>query len=151
MVILRITEVTKSNAMGGGRNGDDDELEDNIISHIVEKHFEYIANHFLISKDSSNVNDIHDIDDDGELESVARAGEGGKKYVLPHTALMTGAEASARHNACMRKKKETMQKALYWKRLRDVSMNIAGHALGCYLTFTLSSAVQNYMQSLKIS
>jgi hypothetical protein len=54
----------------------------------------------LISKDSSNVNDIRDIDDDDdELESVARAGEGGKKYVLPHTALMTGAEAAARHNA----------------------------------------------------
>eukprot|EP01083_Nonionella_stella_P271785 921296_1 len=83
---MKITEVTKSNPMGGGRNGDDDELEDNIISHVVEKHFEYIANHFLISKDSSNVNDIRDIDDeeedDDELESVARAGEGGKKYVL---------------------------------------------------------------------
>lgn len=134
---LECTEVTKSNPNGGDE--DDDDLEDNVISNVVEKHFDYIANHYLIDK-SSDICEIDDDDDD--LESVS----GDKSSVVPHTALMTGAEAAARHNAIMRKKKEVLQKELYWKHVRDVTLNIAGHALGCYLSFVISSALQNSMQ-----
>lgn len=135
---LKATEVTRSDSK---KDYDDDELEDNIISHVVEKHFEYIANHYLFEPH----NDIGDIDDNeyGDIESID---DGEKKNVLPRTALMTGAEAAARHNAIMRKKKEILQKELYWKRLRDVSLNIVGHAMGCYLSFALSSVLQNHLR-----
>ncbi len=113
-----VTNVTKSH----DGDGDDDELEDKIISHVVEKHFEYIANHYLLNDDS------------------AITSNGGA--VIPRTALMTGAEAAARHRAQMRKKKESMKNELKMKRLRDISLNVIGHALGCYLTYTLSSAIQ---------
>jgi len=133
---MKVTHVTKSNGCGNIDNGDDDdELEDNIITHVVEKHFEYIANHYLIE-------DKDNYDDDDELESID-GGDG--TNVLPRTALMTGAEAAARHNAYMRKKKEALKREMHWKRLRDVSLNIAGHAVGCFLTYTLSSAVQTYL------
>merc|ERR1739844_506125 len=55
---LKVTEVTKSNPMGGCSDNDD-ELEENIISNVVEKHFEYIANHYLIHED----NEIGIVDD----------------------------------------------------------------------------------------
>mmetsp|Transcript_9278 Transcript_9278/g.17479 ORF Transcript_9278/g.17479 Transcript_9278/m.17479 type:complete len:480 (-) Transcript_9278:74-1513(-) len=96
-----------------------DELEDAIISHVVEKHFEYIANHHLPHEEGN--------DEDN---------------VVPRTALMAGAEAAARHNAYLREKKQRLQNELYWKRVRDVSLNIAGHALGMYLTYATSSALQ---------
>ena len=59
---------------------------------------------------------------------------------------MAGAEAAARHNAIVRKKKEMLQKELYWKRVKDMSLNIAGHVLGGYLSFVLSSALQNHLR-----
>ncbi len=117
---VEVTHVTKSN-----NSDDDDDLEDNIISLVVEKHFEYIANHYLL---------LNNDDDAGE--------DGTNNDVLPRTALMTGAEAAARHNAIMRKKKEAIKHEMKMKRLRDVSMNVIGHALGCYLTYSLSSAIQ---------
>ena len=106
---MEVTDVTKSS------DGEDDDLEENIISHVVEKHFEYIANHYLLKNNDDNV---------------------------PRTALMTGAEAAAKHNAFMRKKKEAMKNEIKMKRLRDTTLNILGHLLGCYLTYTLSSALQ---------
>lgn len=100
-----------------------DELEDAMISNVVEKHFEYIANHYI------------EDDDDNEESGV-----------LPRTALMAGAEAAARHNAYLREKKLQLQNELYWKRVRDVTMGIAGHAIGMYFTFVASSALQKRMR-----
>jgi phosphopantothenate-cysteine ligase len=110
-----IVEISRS----GVSSSCNDELEDAIISHVVEKHFEYIANHYLV--------------DEREHEEV---------NVLPRSALMAGAEAAARHNAYLREKKQRLQNDLYWKRIRDVSVNIAGHAIGMYLTYAASSALQ---------
>jgi Phosphopantothenoylcysteine synthetase/decarboxylase len=110
-----IEEICRSD-VSSSRN---DELEDAIISHVVEKHFEYIANHYTNEeKDHEEAN------------------------VLPRTALMAGAEAAARHNAYLREKKQRLQNEMYWKRVRDVSLSIAGHALGMYLTYAASSALQ---------
>lgn len=131
---LESTEVTKTNP---NDDSDDDDLEENIISHVVEKHFEYIANHFLNIKGDDSAND------DGTTDFS----ESDDKNILPRTALMTGAEAAARHNAMMRKKKEKLQKELYWKRVKDIALNVAGHVLGCYLSFTLSSALQKRIHS----
>lgn len=112
---VNMVEISRNDA-SSSRN---DELEDAIISHVVEKHFEYIANHHLPHEEG------HDEDN-----------------VVPRTALMAGAEAAARHNAYLREKKQRLQNELYWKRVRDVSLNIAGQALGMYLTYVASSALQ---------
>lgn len=97
-----------------------DELEDAMVSHVIEKHFEYIANHYLVDDDNSD----------------------GSKDVMPSTALMAGAEAAARHNAYLREKKRILQNELYWKRVRDVTLNIAGYALGTYITILANRALQ---------
>ena len=136
---LSSMEVTKTSGSDG--DDDDDDLEDNIISHVVEKHFEYIANHYLVGQGNKNLGVIDD-DDDEEVESTGY----GAKGILSRTALMTGAEAAARHNAMMRKKKEKLQKEMYWKRMKDLSMNITGHALGCYVSFVVSSMLQNHLR-----
>jgi len=118
---LDITEVSRSDASSSSI----DELEDAMISHVVEKHFEYIANHYLV--DDTNEDD-------------------GTNGVLPRTALMAGAEAAARHNAYLRDKKHHLQNELYWKRVKDVTLNVAGHAIGMYLTFVASSALQKRLR-----
>jgi len=115
---FQVEEVSRNDA-----SSSIDELEDAMISHVVEKHFEYIANHYLE-------------DDDDNDESG----------VLPRTALMAGAEAAARHNAYLKEKKHQLQNELYWKRARDVTLGMAGHAIGMYLTFIASSALQKRMR-----
>mmetsp|Transcript_26824 Transcript_26824/g.30702 ORF Transcript_26824/g.30702 Transcript_26824/m.30702 type:complete len:772 (-) Transcript_26824:292-2607(-) len=136
---VQITEVTKTNRSSiSTSTSSKDQLESNMISHVVEKHFEYISNHFLIDGDENDDNGIGTSMEDDTSTNTSN--------FLPRTALMAGAEAAARHSAIMRERQEKMQKELYWKRVKDMSMNIAGQALGCYLTFALSSAVQTRMR-----
>jgi len=116
---LQIKEISRNDASTSSM----DELEDAMISYVVEKHFEYIANHYL---EADNINE--------------------ESGVLPRTALMAGAEAAARHNMYLREKKRQLQNELYWKRVRDVTMGIAGHAIGMYFTFVASSALQKRMR-----
>mmetsp|Transcript_2326 Transcript_2326/g.6774 ORF Transcript_2326/g.6774 Transcript_2326/m.6774 type:complete len:498 (-) Transcript_2326:45-1538(-) len=106
---FEMKEISKKGKCGGGI----DELEDAMIGHIVEKHFEYVANH------------------------IAEEGEGGGR-----TALMAGAEAAALHNRRLAEKKARLQSELYWKRVKDMSLTLAGHALGMLLTWSLSTALQ---------
>ena len=108
---FEMKEISKKGKYGAGI----DELEDAMIGHIVEKHFEYVANHIAIAKE----------------------GEGGGR-----TALMTGAEAAALHNRRLAEKKARLQSELYWKRVKDMSLTLAGHALGMLLTWSLSTALQ---------
>jgi len=107
---FEMKEISKKAKYGGGI----DELEDAMIGHIVEKHFEYVANH------------------------IASEGEGGGR-----TALMAGAEAAAKHNRHLAEKKARLQSELYWKRVKDMSLTLAGHALGMLLTWSLSTALQS--------
>jgi len=120
---IEIEEVKRSGTSLSSTSTDD-ELEDAMISHVVEKHFEYIANHYLSNTDK-------------EDES---------NDVMPRTALMAGAEAAARHNAYLKEKKRQLQNELYWKRARDVTLNVAGHVLGMYITYAASSALQKRMR-----
>lgn len=115
---FQVEEVSRNNA-----SPSIDELEESMISHVVEKHFEYIANHYLESDDDS--------DESG---------------VLPRTALMAGAEAATRHNSYLKEKKRQLQSELYWKRARDVTLGMIGNAIGMYLTFVASSALQKRMR-----
>ena len=85
------------------------------IFKVIEKHFEYVANHI----------------------AIAEEGEGGGR-----TALMAGAEAAALHNQRLAEKKARLQSELYWKRVKDMSLTLAGHALGMLLTWSLSTALQ---------
>ena len=107
---FEMKEISKKGKYGGGI----DELEDAMIGHIVEKHFEYVANHI--------------------------AGEG---EVGGRTALMAGAEAAAVHNRRLAEKKARLQSEMYWKRVKDMSLTLAGHALGMLLTWSLSTALQS--------
>ena len=118
---VTVSEVSKNDAPSTS----DDALEDAMISHVVEKHFEYIANHFSIDEN----------------------GDGNESNgVLPRTALMAGAEAAARHNEYLKEKKRQLQNDLYWKRVRDNTLTVAGHALGMYLTYVASSALQKRLR-----
>lgn len=119
---ISVEEISKSSAS----NYSTDDLEDAMISHVVEKHFEYIANHYL---GGTGVNETS-----------------GNGDVIPTTALMSGAEAAARHNAYLKEKKRQLQNELYWQRVRDVTLSIAGHAIGMYFTYIASSAVQKRMR-----
>ncbi len=118
---LAVTEISKNDAPSASIDG----LEDAMISHVVEKHFEYIANHYLVDENG-----------DGDESNG----------VLPRTALMAGAEAAARHNEYLKEKKRQLQNDLYWKRVRDNTLTVAGHALGMYLTFVASAALQKRMR-----
>lgn len=106
---FEMKEIAKKGKYGGGI----DELEDLMIGHIVEKHFEYVANHFP----SEN------------------GGEG-------KTALMAGAEAAALHSRHLAEKKVLLQNELYWKRVKDMALTLAGHALGMLLTWSITNALQ---------
>jgi phosphopantothenate-cysteine ligase len=118
---VTVSEVSKNDAPSTS----DDALEDAMVSHVVEKHFEYIANHFLVDEN----------------------GDGSESNgVLPRTALMAGAEAAARHNEYLKEKKRQLQNDLYWKRVRDNTLTVAGHALGMYLTYVASSALQKRLR-----
>lgn len=123
-----MVEITKSghSYIGAGNASKEgvEELEDSLISHVVEKHFEYIANHYPVDhNDEENSNGT-----------------------VPRTALIAGAEAAARHNAHLREKKRELQRQLLWKRIRDTSLNIGLHALGMYLSYTLSYALNQRLQ-----
>jgi len=98
---------------------DSDELEDQIISFIVEKHFSYIANHCPTSKSEDN---------------------------LPTTVLMASAEAAACHNLYLREKKKKLQKELYWKKVQDMTLQLIGHAAGMYLTYIFSTFMQKRLR-----
>lgn len=106
---FEMKEISKKGKYGGGI----DELEDMMIGHIVEKHFEYVANHFP--------------SDDG--------GDG-------KTALMAGAAAAAVHSRRLAEKKIRLQNELYWKRVKDMALTLAGHALGMLLTWSITNALQ---------
>ena len=118
---LTISQVSKNDAPSSSA----DALEDAIISHVIEKHFEYIANYYLMGNDDEN-------------DAV--------NGVMPRTALMAGAEAAARHNEYLRDKKRQLQNELYWKRVRDNTLNVAGHALGMYISYWASTALQKRMR-----
>lgn len=118
---LAVTEVSRNDAPSSSIDG----LEDAMISHVIEKHFEYIANHYLVDENGN----------DNESNGV-----------LPRTALMAGAEAAARHNEYLKEKKRQLQNELYWRRVRDNTLTMAGHAMGMYLTFVASSALQRRMR-----
>lgn len=106
---FEMKEIAKKGKYGGGI----DELEDMMIGHIVEKHFEYVADHFP----SEN------------------GGEG-------KTALMAGAEAAAMHSRQLAEKKIRLQNQMYWKRVKDMALTLAGHALGMLLTWSITNALQ---------
>mmetsp|Transcript_59809 Transcript_59809/g.177267 ORF Transcript_59809/g.177267 Transcript_59809/m.177267 type:complete len:517 (-) Transcript_59809:91-1641(-) len=93
-----------------------DELEDAMISHVVEKHFEYIANHSI---------------------SEGNIGADGSR-----TALMAGAEAAVRYNQQIAERKRRVQKELYRKRVRDLSLTVTGHLLGMAITYTITAMLQ---------
>ena len=101
-----------------------DELEDAMISEVVQKHFEYIASHYI---------------DDYDYSGDARSN-------VPRTALMAGAEAAARHNAYLMEKRTKLQKELQWKRVRDMALSAAGHLLGMFLSYSFSSALHKRMK-----
>lgn len=89
-----------------------DELEDAMIGHVVEKHFEYVANH---------------IPNEGRDD---------------RTAIVAGAEAAARHNQKIVEKKMRIENEIYWKRVKEMALNLAGHALGMVLTWSLTNMLQ---------
>ena len=84
-----------------------------MIGYIVEKHFEYVANHFPRNN----------------------GGEG-------RTALMASAEAAALHSRHLAEKRIRLQNELYWKRVKDMALTLAGHALGMLLTWSITTALQ---------
>jgi len=113
--------------LSNGRNGTNklasassDELEDSIISHIVERHFSYIATNHLTGNHNNSFNTTN--------------------------PLMAGAEAAARHNLHLQEKKRKLQKEIYWNKVQDVGLQLAGHAIGMYLTYVLSSGLQRRMR-----
>lgn len=99
-----------------------DELEDAMIGHVVEKHFDYIANHCITN---------------GNADSGAR------------TALMAGAEAAARYNQQIAERKRRVQADLYWKRVRDLSLSVAGHVLGMAITYSITTTLQKRFMGLR--
>ena len=101
-----------------------DELEDAMISEVVQKHFEYIASHY-----------IDDYDYSGDAKST-----------LPRTALMAGAEAAARHNTYLMEKRKKLQREVQWKRGKELALTAAGHLLGMYLSYSISSTLQKRMK-----
>lgn len=101
-----------------------DELEDAMISEVVQKHFEYIASHY-----------IDDYDYSGDARST-----------LPRTALMAGAEAAARHNVYLMEKRKKLQREVQWKRVKELALTAAGHLLGMYLSYSISSTLQKRMK-----
>lgn len=115
--LVETIELSKSSA--------DIELEETLVTHVIERHFEYISNHYIVSNYNSNP---------------------GSDGVFPETALMAGAEAVAKQNEYIQEKKRQLQREFYRKRIRDMSLQVAGHAIGMYLTYIASSAFQRRMR-----
>lgn len=102
---------------GGSGTGTIDDLEDAMISFVVERHFDHIASHY---PDSSPLD-------------------------KNQTAMMAGAEAAANNNRMLVERKHQIQKELYWRRVRDLALNVAGSALGMALTYGISMMLQRRM------
>lgn len=114
--LIETVELSKSST--------DSDIEEILVTHVIEKHFEFISNHYIISSQS----------------------EPGPDGVFPETPLMAGAEAAAKQNELIKEKKRQLQREFYRKRFLDMSLQVAGHAIGMYLTYIASSALQRRMR-----
>eukprot|EP00978_Attheya_sp_CCMP212_P022715 scaffold68194_cov58-Attheya_sp.AAC.2 len=94
-------------------SGTIDDLEDAMVGYVVERHFEFIATHF------------HQPDGNGAHHSMA------------------GAEAAVQTSRHLEQRKREIQKELYRKRIRKVTLEVAGTAIGMGLTFWISAFLQN--------
>lgn len=132
--LLEMVELAKgTNGINALGTGSSDELEDSIISHVVERHFSYIATNYPMN--NANVN--HSLENEGK-NSLGTAAT-----IYP---IMSGAEAAARHNLQLQKKKQKLQKELYWKKVQDIGLQFVGNAVGMALTYILSSSLQKRMR-----
>jgi hypothetical protein len=94
-------------------SGTIDDLEDAMVGYVVERHFEFIATHF------------HQPDGNGTYHSMA------------------GAEAAVQASRHLEQRKREIQKELYRKRIRKVTLEVAGTAIGMGLTYGISVFLQN--------
>ena len=85
-------------------------LEEAIISHVVDTHFEYI----------SNTNDTNE-------------------YLQKMT----------QHHLTLEQEKFKLQKEMVWKRIKELSYQVLGHAIGIGLSYYISQLVQKRFYSLK--
>lgn len=114
--LVETTEISKSST--------DKELEEALVTHVIEKHFEFISNHLIVSSHSKP----------------------GPDGVFPETTLIAGAEAAAKQNEYIKEKKRLLKREFYRRKVRDMSLQVAGHAIGMYLTYIASSALQRRMR-----
>lgn len=103
------------------KSDESEDLEEKLISMIVERHFEYISNHYNYTEADGN-------------------------SVVPESALIAGAAAASKQNEYIKEKKRLLKEQLYRKQLRDISLQVAGHLIGMYLTFVATSALQKRMR-----
>uniref|UniRef100_A0A7S4RH47 DNA/pantothenate metabolism flavoprotein C-terminal domain-containing protein n=1 Tax=Ditylum brightwellii TaxID=49249 RepID=A0A7S4RH47_9STRA len=95
-----------------------DEFEDATINYIVQCHFEYIANHFPGTDASS-----------------------------PSSVSGTYQESIQKQKQNLLSKEAAIQKELYWKKVKELSLSVAGSVLGMILSYGISSYLQQRIYS----